>query len=59
MQAFLVPQRAVRREADVRLTALVAKDGEAASVTLERDGTEGGAWIVNWGLSNGDRVIVG
>jgi membrane fusion protein (multidrug efflux system) len=58
--AFLVPQVGVTHDPQGQATALVVgPDGKAATRTLQLRGTRGDAWIVDGGLHDGDRVIVG
>jgi membrane fusion protein (multidrug efflux system) len=58
--AFLVPQVGVMHDAQGRATALVVgPDNKVASRTLQVAGTQGESWIVESGLADGDRVIVG
>jgi membrane fusion protein, multidrug efflux system len=57
---FLVPQIGVTHDPQGQATALVVgADGKAAARTLQLRGTRGDAWIVDGGLQDGDRVIVG
>jgi membrane fusion protein (multidrug efflux system) len=57
---FLVPQVGVTHDPQGQATALVVgPDGKAAARTLQLRGTHGDAWIVDGGLQDGDRVIVG
>jgi len=57
---FLVPQVGVTHDPQGQATALVVgPDGKAAARTLQLRGTRGDAWIVDGGLQDGDRVIVG
>ena len=56
---FLVPQRAVSRDAAGKATAyVVGADGKAESRVLETDGSTSSAWIVTAGLKAGDRLVV-
>jgi len=58
--AFLVPQVGVTHDPKGQATALVVgPDNKVASRTLSLAGTRGSAWIVDNGLNDGDRVIVG
>jgi membrane fusion protein, multidrug efflux system len=58
--AFLVPQVGVTHDAQGKATALVVgPDNKVALRTLELAGTQGDQWIVEGGLENGERVIVG
>jgi membrane fusion protein, multidrug efflux system len=57
---FVVPQVGVTHDPQGQATALVVgPDGKAAARTLKVRGTRGDAWIVDSGLQDGDRVIVG
>jgi membrane fusion protein (multidrug efflux system) len=57
--AILVPQTGVSHDAQGQATALVVgPDSKVAARTLKLAGTRGTAWIVESGLSDGDRVIV-
>jgi membrane fusion protein, multidrug efflux system len=57
---FLVPQVGVTHDPQGQATALVVgPDGKAAARTLQLRGTRGDAWIVDGGLQDGDRVVVG
>jgi membrane fusion protein (multidrug efflux system) len=57
--AFLVPQRAVQRDAGGGAIAYVASaDGKAEQRTLVTNGVRGNDWIVTGGLAAGDRLIV-
>ncbi|MET0232391.1 MAG: efflux RND transporter periplasmic adaptor subunit [Rhodanobacteraceae bacterium] len=57
--AMLVPEVAITHDAKGQATALVVgKDDKVESRTLQTRGTRGDAWIVEEGLTDGDRVIV-
>lgn len=57
--AFLVPQRAVQRNASGDAIAyVVSSDSKAEERTLTTSGTRGNDWIVTGGLNEGDRLIV-
>ncbi|WP_442970199.1 efflux RND transporter periplasmic adaptor subunit [Roseibium sp. FZY0029] len=57
--SFLVPQRAVSRNARGEPTALfLSKDGKVEERVLRVEGDIGNNWLVNEGISQGDRVIV-
>jgi membrane fusion protein (multidrug efflux system) len=57
--SFLVPQRAVSRNARGEPTALfLNKDGKVEERVLRVEGDIGNNWLVNEGISQGDRVIV-
>ena len=56
---FLVPQPAVTHDPKGQATAMVVgADNKVALRTLQLRGTQGANWIVDGGLSDGDRVIV-
>ena len=58
-QAMLVPQQGVTRDPQGHATALVVgADGQVASRTLQATRTLGDKWVVEGGLSPGERVIV-
>jgi len=58
--AFLVPQVGVTHDPQGKATALViGPDGKVAARSLRLAGTQGDQWIVEQGLEEGDRVIVG
>lgn len=57
-QAFLVPQRAARRNAEGVLTFYLVRDGKAQQVSAEGLGIHDNAWIVATGIETGDRLIV-
>ncbi|MEP7221899.1 MAG: efflux RND transporter periplasmic adaptor subunit [Novosphingobium sp.] len=55
---FLVPQVAVTRDpAGQAQVYVVSQDGKAQARTITAPRTQGDAWVVTEGLSNGDRVI--
>ena len=57
--AFLAPQVGVTHDPKGQATALVVgADNKVAVHTLQLRGTRGDQWIVEGGLSDGDRVIV-
>jgi membrane fusion protein (multidrug efflux system) len=56
---FLVPQRAVSRNARGEATALfVGADGKAEARILDTSQSHGSAWLVRAGIKDGDRLIV-
>jgi membrane fusion protein (multidrug efflux system) len=58
--AFLVPQAGVTHDQKGQATALVvAPDNKVELRTLQLRGTQGDQWIVDGGLQEGDRVVVG
>ena len=58
--AFLVPQVGVSHDPQGHATALVVgPDGKVAARKLQLAGTHGDQWVVESGLEDGDRVIVG
>jgi len=58
--AYLVPQVGVTHDPKGQATALVVgPDNKVALRKLSLAGTRGSAWIVDGGLNDGDRVIVG
>jgi len=58
--AFLVPQVGVTHDPSGKATALVVgPDDKVTAHTLQLRGTSGDQWIVERGLDDGDRVIVG
>jgi len=57
--AFLVPQRAVNRNAKGDATAMfVGKDGKVETRVLKTMQSVGSDWLVETGVSDGDRLIV-
>jgi membrane fusion protein (multidrug efflux system) len=57
--AFLVPQVGVTHDPTGQATALVVgPDNKVAARSLQLRGTNGTQWIVEGGLSDGDRVVV-
>jgi membrane fusion protein (multidrug efflux system) len=57
--AILVPQVGVTHDPQGQATALVVgPDNKVAARALSVRGTHGSSWIVERGLSDGDRVIV-
>ncbi|MBN9025902.1 MAG: efflux RND transporter periplasmic adaptor subunit [Rhizobiales bacterium] len=57
--AFLVPQRAVNRNAKGDATAmLVSKDGKVETRVLQTLQSVGSNWLIEDGISDGDRLIV-
>lgn len=57
--SFLVPQRAVTRNARGEPTALFLTDeGKVEERILQVDGNIGNNWLVSEGISDGDKVIV-
>jgi membrane fusion protein (multidrug efflux system) len=57
--AMLVPQVGITHDPQGRATALiVGADNKVATRTLQLKGTRGDQWIVEGGLTDGDRVIV-
>ena len=57
---FLVPQVGITHDPQGQATAMVVgADGKAAVRPLQLRATRGDAWIVDTGLQDGDRVIVG
>jgi membrane fusion protein, multidrug efflux system len=57
--SFLVPQRAVTRNAKGEPTALFVKaDGTVESRILKLNGSVGNNWLAETGVGDGDRVIV-
>lgn len=57
--AFLVPQRAVTRNAAGEATAyFVTEDGKAEARVIEAGRAIGNDWLVTGGVSDGDRVVV-
>lgn len=57
--AFLVPQRAVTRNAAGEATAFfVTEDGKAQVRVIETGRAIGNDWLVTGGVANGDRVVV-
>ncbi len=57
--AILVPQRAVRRDADGKAVAfVVSADGKAEQRLLTTSGVHGNDWVVTGGLADGDKLIV-
>jgi membrane fusion protein (multidrug efflux system) len=58
--AILVPQTGVTHDAQGNATALVVEpDGKVATRALTLGDTSGDAWVVEGGLADGERVIVG
>ena len=57
-RAVLVPQRATSRASDGTLTAFVARDGEAAQVTLIETGSYRNSWVVVQGIGPGEALIL-
>jgi membrane fusion protein (multidrug efflux system) len=58
-QALLVPQRGVTRDREGNATALVVnKDNQVELRTLTAGRAVGGQWLVEKGLTAGDRVII-
>ena len=57
-QAFLVPQRAARRNAEGVLTFFVVRDGTAQQISAESLGVYDNAWIVAEGIESGARLVV-
>ena len=57
-RAVLVPQRATSRASDGTLTAFVARDGEAAQVTLIETGSYRNNWVVVQGIGPGEALIL-
>ena len=58
--AILVPQVGVTHDSQGNATALVvAADGKVALRKLQLAGTQGDQWVVEGGLEDGERVIVG
>jgi len=57
--AFLVPQRAVNRNAKGDATAmLVSKDGKVETRVLQTLQSVGSNWLIEDGIADGDRLIV-
>lgn len=56
--AILVPQRATQRERDGRLFAWVAEENTARKRHLTEAGSWGNAWIIQAGLTPGDKVLL-
>ena len=56
--AILVPQRAVQQSAEGKFVFVVGADGKAAAKPVVAGDWLGQDWIINSGLSPGDRVIV-
>jgi len=57
--AFLVPQRAVTRDAAGNATAyFVSSDGKAVSKALTTSRSYDNNWVVTGGVEDGDRVII-
>jgi membrane fusion protein (multidrug efflux system) len=57
--AFLIPQRAVTRNASGKATAFfVTKDNKAETRIVAAGRAVGNDWLVTGGVSNGDRLIV-
>ncbi|HET6632833.1 MAG TPA: efflux RND transporter periplasmic adaptor subunit [Rhodanobacteraceae bacterium] len=57
-QVYLVPQKAMQRDAEGTYLMLVGDDGKVARQPVETSGMRGGDWIVTSGLHEGDAVIV-
>ena len=58
--AMLVPEVAVTHDPRGNATALVVgSDGKVASRTIQASRTFGDRWVVDGGLTEGDRVVVG
>ncbi|WP_135506939.1 efflux RND transporter periplasmic adaptor subunit [Roseovarius aestuariivivens] len=57
-QAFLVPQRAARRNAEGVLTFYLVRDGKAEQIRAESLGVYDNAWIVAEGIEPGERLVV-
>ncbi|MGJ7504006.1 MULTISPECIES: efflux RND transporter periplasmic adaptor subunit [unclassified Variovorax] len=57
-QAFLVPQRAVSRNARGEATALFLKNGKVEQRVLTAGRSIGNAWVVENSVTDGDQVIV-
>ena len=58
-RAFLVPQQAVSRDPKGNATVmLVGPNNKAIQRQVRAERTQGSAWVVTQGLSQGDRVIV-
>lgn len=57
--SFLVPQRAVTRNARGEPTAMfLSDDGKVEERVLQVDGNVGNNWLVSEGITDGDKVIV-
>lgn len=57
--AFMVPQRAVTRNASGEATAwFVSADGKAQTRVLKTEAAIGNDWLVTSGVTDGDRLIV-
>ncbi|MFN4128161.1 efflux RND transporter periplasmic adaptor subunit [Pannonibacter indicus] len=56
--AFLVPQRALIRQADGSAGVYLAVDGKAKLQTVTASDTYGNNWIVMDGLKDGDKLII-
>ncbi len=56
--AFLVPQRAAQRQRDGSLTVWLVVDGKAKKQAVVESGTYGNAWVVQSGLTAGDRILI-
>ena len=56
--AWLMPQRAVQRDADGAYVMIVGADGKVAQKRITADRLQGNEWVVTDGLADGDRVIV-
>ncbi len=57
-EAFLVPQRAVQRDARSNPFVYVVNDGQAEMRQLTLEGNRGSNWVVTGGLESGEQVIV-
>jgi membrane fusion protein, multidrug efflux system len=58
-QAILVPAQGVSRDPKGQATALVVgADNKVAQRVIQADRTNGSEWVVEGGLSDGDRVII-
>ncbi len=57
-QVYLVPQRALQRDAIGAFLLAVGEDGLVARKNVETDGTIEGNWVVTSGLVAGERIIV-
>ncbi|MBX3700609.1 MAG: efflux RND transporter periplasmic adaptor subunit [Dokdonella sp.] len=56
--AWLVPQRAVQRDAEGAYVMVVGSDDKVARKRIAADRLQGSDWIVTSGLDDGDRIIV-
>lgn len=58
-KAILIPQRAVIRTADGKAQVYVVQEGDVAqSRDVELGQSAGNEWVVESGLSSGERVVV-